>query len=798
MSDALLAEPLSGFILSQNYHQGKSGIDLEFWLSTPQGPLRYRATGQEWVFFVTETSLETVVALLANLSGWRHDVLELTNVDHHTVAALYFTDVRSQREAVARLHAHDIPIFEEDIRPPERFLMERFIQGSAVVTGTLVQRQGYLELTNGQLRPSDYVPSLSCLSLDIETAMRGLELFSVGLSFEDKDYQPNSTKKRTDIVLMRGDAEDTELVRYVDTERQLLEALMRLIREWDPDLIVGWSVVNFDFNFLQRKAEHLGVPLKLGRAESRLHLRDHKNMTFAGLPGRAIIDGIDCLKGATYHFASYSLENVSRQLLDRGKVIEKVATRGDEITRLFHEDKGALAAYNIEDCRLVLDIFHHADLFHYLISRTQMTGLQIDKIGGSSQAFDNLYLPRLHRQGYVAPVYASGASGLDNPGGYVMDSTPGLYDHVLVLDFKSLYPSIILTFQIDPLGLYEGLKDIDADTIPGFNSAFFHRDKHILPGLLRELWRQRDSAKAAGNKSLQQAIKIIMNSFYGVLGSPVCRFFDQRLSGSITLRGHQILKETRDFIEDKGYSVIYGDTDSVFVWAENANSDQAAEAVGNDLALELNQWWTQRIRDEFGLESHLEIEYETHYKRFLMPTIRGSEKGSKKRYAGLVVGKNGIPEMIFKGLESVRSDWTPLAKQFQQELYQRIFHQQDFIGYIHQLVTDLYAGELDNQLVYQKRLRQPLEGYVKTQPPHVKAAKMAEQYRQQNGEASYRSGDGIAYLVTTNGPEPTEYLISPIDYDHYLDRQIRPVAEGILPFVGVDFEGLISRQNTLF
>lgn len=798
MPDAPTAESLSGFILSQNYHQGRSGIDLEFWLSTPKGPLRYRVTGQEWVFFVTEKDLETIDTLLKDLSGWRHDVLELTNVDHQTVAALYFTDVRSQREAISRLYLNEIAVFEDDIRPPERFLMERFIQGSAVAAGTVVQRQGYLELTNGQLRPSDYVPSLSCLSLDIETAMRGLELFSIGLSFESASLDIGEQGKRTDIVLMRGDGKDTELIRYVDTERQLLEALMRYTKQWDPDLLVGWSVVNFDFNFLQRKAEQLGMPLKLGRADSRLHLRDHNNMTFAGLPGRAIIDGIDCLKGATYHFDSYSLENVSRQLLDRGKAIDKVATRGDEITRLFHEDKMALATYNIEDCRLVLDIFHHAGLFHYLISRTQMTGLQIDKIGGSSQAFDNLYLPRLHRQGYVAPVYASGASGLDNPGGYVMDSLPGLYDHVLVLDFKSLYPSIILTFQIDPLGLYEGLRATNEDTIPGFNQAFFHREKHILPDLLQELWRQRDTAKAAGNKSLQQAIKIIMNSFYGVLGSPVCRFFDQRLSGSITLRGHQILKETRDFIEAKGFSVIYGDTDSVFVWAENARSDQAAEKIGNELASQLNEWWTQRVRDEFGLKSHLEIEYETHYQRFLMPTIRGSEKGSKKRYAGLIVGQEGAAEIIFKGLESVRSDWTHLAKNFQQELYQRVFHKLDFIGYIHQLVADLYAGELDELLVYQKRLRQPLEGYVKTQPPHVKAAKMAERYRKNQGGIAYRAGESIAYLITTHGPEPVEYLTSPIDYDHYLDRQIRPIAEGILPFVGMNFEALISRQTTLF
>lgn len=792
MSANLNMQLLSGFILSQNYFQGKSGIDLEYWLTTPDGPLRLRMTDQESVFFITAESVEEVTQLLSGLNRWRYASIQLKSFDHQAMVALYFADISVQREALSRLQTHHIGTFEEDIRPPERFLMERFIQGSVEVQGQIIQRNGFLDVVNGQLRAGDYSPSLSCLSLDIETSMRGHELFSIGLSFEDAQQQ------RHEVVLMRGEGEDDELTRYVASERALLQGMSALFEQWDPDLVVGWSVVNFDFNFIHKKAEQLRYPLKLGRAGARLHLRDHNNMTFAGLPGRAIIDGIDCLKGATYHFDSYSLENVSRELLQRGKAIEDVINRGDEITRQFHEDKASLAKYNIEDCRLVLDIFHKADLFHYLIARTKMTGLPIDKIGGSSQAFDNLYLPRLHRQGYVAPVYASGASGLDSPGGYVMDSTPGLYEHVLVLDFKSLYPSIILTFLIDPLGLVEGLKAEEQDRIPGFNHAFFHRHHHILPGLLKTLWQQRDHAKAQGNKSLQQAIKIIMNSFYGVLGSPVCRFFDQRLSGSITLRGHQVLKETRQFIEEKGYPVIYGDTDSVFVWASKATSDDEAEAIGKDLSIALNQWWNDRIRQEFGLDNQMEIEYETHFSRFLMPTIRGSEKGSKKRYAGLITNSKGEQEIVFKGLESVRSDWTPMAKNFQQELYQRIFSGDDFIPYLQKVVSDLYAGEVDDLLVYHKRLRQPIEGYVKTQPPHVKAAKVGQRFRQQQGVPGYQRGDSITYVITTNGPEPTECLSSPVDYDHYLERQIRPVAEGILPFIEVDFESLISRQNSLF
>jgi DNA polymerase-2 len=154
--------------------------------------------------------------------------------------------------------------------------------------------------------------------------------------------------------------------------------------------------------------------------------------------------------------------------------------------------------------------------------------------------------------------------GDNSPGGFVMASQSGLYDSVLVLDFKSLYPSIIRTFLIDPVGLVAGTRDSadTAATVPGFRGARFSRDKHCLPAIVKQIWDGREAAKRARNAPLSQALKIIMNALYGVLGSSGCRFFDPRLASSITLRGHEIMHQTRKLIEELGYPVIYGDTDS--------------------------------------------------------------------------------------------------------------------------------------------------------------------------------------------------------------------------------------------
>ena len=152
-------------------------------------------------------------------------------------------------------------------------------------------------------------------------------------------------------------------------------------------------------------------------------------------------------------------------------------------------------------------------------------------------AFTHLYMPLMHRQGFVAPNLG-GKSPQASPGGFVMDSQPGLYESVLVLDYKSLYPSIIRTFLIDPVGLIEGLQHPDdSDSVPGFRGARFSRTRHCLPAIVARVAEGRETAKREHNAPLSQALKIIMNAFYGVLGSSGCRFFDPRDDGRQAMPG---------------------------------------------------------------------------------------------------------------------------------------------------------------------------------------------------------------------------------------------------------------------
>lgn len=793
------------FLLTRQWRDTREGVVLDLWWATESGPCWTQIFGQEVVFFVAHSVAPQLSVLFSRLRGWRLGEVNLKTFHNQPLIALYFQQHRTARDAQELLAREDIPYWESDIRPPERFLMERFITAAAQIDLPDSVSQPLRNPVIRSLPDAQWRPQLRLLSLDIETSMDAQQLYSIALWGE-------GIKK----VFMVGEGEnitreDQSCVLFCRDETTCLTQFFATIAEIDPDILIGWNLVQFDLLVLEKLCHRLQLSLQLGRAGNAVHWRHEEvqdgGRSFVVIPGRVALDGIELLKAANYRYESYSLQHVSEELLGESKLISG-ADRGGDITHLFHHDKPALADYNLKDCELVWRIFQQQDLLAFALERSQLTGLLLDRIGGSVAAFEYLYLPRLHRRGYVAPNLGELESDIISPGGYVMNSRPGIYNNVLVLDFKSLYPSIMRTFLIDPcafwLAQHQGLTD--EATVPGFNGAYFAREGHILPQLIEQLSAARDRAKRHQNAPLSHAIKIIMNSFYGVLGSTGCRFFDPRISSSITLRGHEIIQRSRDWIEQQGYLVIYGDTDSLFVWLENNTSHYPpktppeCDAIGKRLARELNHWWAETLRKEFGLCSALEIQYETHYLRFLMPTIRGSDLGTKKRYAGLIQVEGG-QEMVFKGLENVRTDWTQLAKQFQSALYRKIFHGEDYLDFVRTTNDEVLAGQRDADLVYRKRLRRHLHEYQKNVPPHVQAAR---KYVALTGEV-LRRGDWISYVITTNGPEPVgryevdfALLQSPIDYQHYIDKQLSPVADSILYFLDESLTQLVDQQLSLF
>lgn len=785
--------PKHGLILTRHWRDTPAGTEIDLWVATDVGARRICLTRQRSTAFADAGDRVAIEAAIAGMSGVQIQDLPLKTFQQRPVIGIYTDQFRLLSRIEKTLRRLEIKLYEADIRPPDRLLMERFITASVEIEGGRVEGSAIIDC---KLKPvDDYRPALKMVSLDIETSADG-DLYSIALEGcgERQVYMLGPVP---DVTGQQDFALD-----YCASPREMLEKLVQWFRRHDPDVIIGWSVIQFDLRILQNHAEKFGVPLAIGRDGRAIDWREHgvrRGYFFAPIPGRIVLDGIEALRSAMWSFSSFSLENVSQSLLGEGKSIDDPYSRMAEIERRFREDKPALAAYNLRDCELVTRIFAKTRLLEFMIERASATGLQADHIGGSIAAFSHHYLPRMHREGYVAPNVGDVPES-PFPGGFVMDSMPGLYDSVLVLDYKSLYASIIRTFLVDPVGLVEGMNAADQrTTVPGVNGTIFSREKHPLPTIVTQIWQRRDVAKRQKNEPLSQALKLLMNSFCGVLGAPGCRFFNPKLVSSVTLRGHEMMRETRRLVEEAGYDVIYGDTDSIFVWLKRRHTEEEAIEVGRVLADKVNRWWRDSLRDRYGLESWLELEFDTHYHRFFMPTIRGTDEGSKKRYAGLMIDDDGREEVVYRGLETARSDWTPLAQQFQQGLYRRIFKAEPYEDFVRDYVSKTSGGELDDLLVYRKRLRRNLGDYTRNVPPQVRAARMADEYNAKLGRPrQYQNGGWINYVMTVNGPEPLECRQSKVDYHHYLTRQLQPIADSILVHLGQGFEQLTAVQGRLF
>ena len=351
------------------------------------------------------------------------------------------------------------------------------------------------------------------------------------------------------------------------------------------------------------------------------------------------------------------------------------------------------------------------------------------------------------------------------------------------------------TFNIDPLAYEQGRlagQNTQDALIRAPNGVVFDSKEGILPAMLEELWTARDTAKRQHDDRASFAIKILMNSFFGVLASPACRFYSLEMGNAITSFARHFIQKTIEQVSEMGYQVIYGDTDSCFVDLQ-AGSYEEAKRIGEEIGRKITSFYREYVREEYGRESFLELELDKVFVHFIMPKIRGSEQGAKKRYAGIIM-KDGKEHLEVTGMELVRRDWTDLAKRFQRHLLELVFKREDPSGFIRTFVEDLKSGRQDDLLVYKKAIRKELSSYTKTTPPHVKAARLLEE------RGGVLESNVMEYVMTTEGPYPVQLADRPpIDYDHYAEKQLKPIADAILVFFNTTFEEALagSKQTTL-
>jgi DNA polymerase-2 len=650
-------------------------------------------------------------------------------------------------------------------------------------------------------------------------------------------------------------------------EASLLRAFIADIRAGDPDVLTGWNFLDFDFKHIAERCAFLGIPFDIGRAGEEAKFfgsnagdREGRRSAAALVPGRQVIDALRIVRaggrglvaqGDGGQFSDYSLESVSRAVLGEGKLVafEKTYTgnnAGEEkiarLNQLYAEDPLTFGEYCYRDAELVLRILAVTGLFRLTVERASLTGVTLDKAWTSVVSFERIYGMELRKQGIAPPLDEPGRAVSGAAGGTVLDPLPGFFRNVAVFDFRSLYPSIMRTFNIDPLSharvpaplsiqpaplpsgqASTGQAPSPAPPIRAPNGAVFSREPGILPELITGYFAARRKALAAGDETASQVYKILMNSFYGVLGTKACRYGRTELAGAITSFARKWLLLSRDWFTGRGFKVIYGDTDSLFVETtldDAAGYDDFSSFCGN-LAAELNSFLLEKIRAEYDRESFIELRFEKPYRRFLLPPLRNSTnevghnsaqsilpvdkrpefpaalRGRAKGYGGLlIVPNNGPPngkEVVeVKGMEAVRSDVTPLARRLQLELLALVFRggqEDEFREKVRETLQQLREGKLDDELVYRKRLSRPPESYTSSTPPQVKAAR-ALGWKGRRGT--------VEFVWTATGAEPVSLPHAPLDYDHYVNSQVLPVAKSIADTLHWDMDSFFQKGKNHF
>ena len=528
--------------------------------------------------------------------------------------------------------------------------------------------------------------------------------------------------------------EETEELEVVRSEEDLLYGIIRYVQECDPDVISGWNVESFDLTYIIRRMDKLNIDYRKLSPMGWVYINDRYEDV--KIKGRIVLD----LMKAYMYFRrmsnqgkaeSYSLEFTAQSVLGTGKIEHLESFR-----ELWTEKPEKLAKYNIRDSTLVKDIDKELEIIDFFNSIRAKACSQLVDIYKTTALVDGLFLNIVHNKIVLPSKNKQGGESYD--GAFVFEPKPGVFGNVLALDLKSMYPNIIKTFNMG----YETLSKDGNITIT--EDIKFTSGIGLISGCLRDLQNERSfykkqmkEATNARDKKIanfrQYAVKVLMNSQYGYLGFPGARLYKRDVAFAITYMGQKLIKHTAQLLEDKGYKVVYGDTDSVYV---KSKKESLAGMIleGKRLTKEINEAYDVFAKEHGAEDSTLEIEFEKIFKSIVFVKKKSGKGGAKKRYAYIPLWEDGkkLEEKVeYKGFDTVRSDSPRISRVAQKDVLTMILNgagREEVTKYLKDLDKKIRNREYpDEEIGIPKGISDHLENY-KTSNPIVSGALYANKY----------------------------------------------------------------------
>ncbi len=590
-------------------------------------------------------------------------------------------------------------------------------------------------------------------------------------------------------------------VEFVNDEGELLLRFRDVIHEYKPDYLVGYFSDGFDFPYIRARADKYHIRLNVGLDRSDVKFVRRSNSFSVKIRGIAHIDVykfINRMMGDVLEIDSFDLDSVAKALLGEGKTDVDI----DGLAQAWNHDAEKLrdyAEYNLNDAKITLRLMNI--MLPNLNEIVKLVGQPIYDI--SRMSYGQLvewYLIRQMRQfNELVPKRPSQPETVARrmqsyEGAFVFQPEPGLYDNVVVFDFRSLYPSIISAHNICPSTLTKDVHQshespqIDVD---GQKNVYYfsYRKDGFIPSIVKDIIQRRirikDIIKGSEGRpdpvlqARQNTLKILANAFYGYLGFPGARWYSKECAASIAAYGREYIKKVIEEAEKKNFKVIYADTDSTFIWLQDKTRNDAVNFMK-----EVNS----------GLPSLMELELQGFYPRGIFVMKKGESKGAKKKYA--LIDEQG--KIKVTGFETIRGDWSSIAREVQNKVFEFVMKDSDVQGavdYVKDVIKKIEQKEIPmEKMAIQKQLRKDIKDYDSV-GPHVAAAQRMRDLGMYIGPGSVvryviEEGEGVLRDRARLLNEAKAY-----DVEYYIHNQIIPAVEKIFEVLGYKKEVFIHHEQ---
>lgn len=637
--------------------------------------------------------------------------------------------------------------YEADILFPNRFLIDKAIN-SGIRIPDRRNDDGSLRVHHEEVTPVEAEADLRVHNFDIEVddrygfpeegeepilcltshdSRRNEYIGWLGLAPDGNGYSPEDLPDYAPIT----DGATIE-IRAFENEEAMLDAYLSYIEKTDPDVLTGWNVDDFDAPYLIDRLDRLDPATDFDLSIERLSRVDEvwrSDWQGPNIKGRVVFDLLYAYKRIVVtELDSYRLDAVAETELGVGK--ERYT--GD-IGDLWEQDPERLLEYNVRDVELCVEINRQQDVVAFWDEVRTFVGCKLEDAPTPGDTVDMYVLQKVHGE-FTLPSKGR-VDAEEYEGGAVFDPITGVKENVSVLDLKSLYPMCMVTINASPET--KASPEYDGETYRAPNGMEFKKEPDgIIREMVDELLTERNRKKARRAEYApgsyeydiydrqQGAVKVIMNSLYGVTGWDRFRLYDKDVAGAVTATGREVIEFTEKAANEIDYRVTYGDTDSVML--ELGSGVTKSEAIEQSFEIEehINASYDEFAREVLGAEDHrFEIEFEKLYRRFF-------QAGRKKRYAGHIVWKEGtdVDDIDITGFEYKRSDIAAITKEVQRDVIEMIVHGEDLEevkSYVHEVVTDFQKGEIDlDRIAIPGGIGKRLDAYD-TDTAQVRGAKYA-------------------------------------------------------------------------